>query len=141
MQMKWWKSPWLLTVLIAVVIVAGSNWYIEEIMQEDTVPEDIVKSRLETMYQGTVQQMTEGDAGYEAEILRNGALYSATVDHKTGKVKAMALLKEAEPEVAVVPEEVKERPEVEEKKPEILKPAPKPERVSFDSVYVYFFIL
>lgn len=121
--MKWLKSPWVLTVLLAVVIVAGSNWYIDEIMQEDTVPEDIMKSRLETMYQGTVQRMTESLDGYEAEILRNGALYSATVDHKTGKVKAMKLLKEAEPEIAVAP---KEEPVEEKPEPETVKPAADP---------------
>ncbi len=127
--MKWLKSPWLLTVFFAIVIAVGSNWYIEQIMQEDTVPEDVMKSRLETMYQGTVQKMSEGDDGYEAEILRNGALYSATVDHKTGKVKTMTLLKEAKPDVAVVPKEqplAEEKPVVTEPKPEVIKPAPAP---------------
>lgn len=102
-------------------------------MEEDTVPEDVLKSRLEVMYQGTVQQMTEGDEGYDAEILRNGALYSATVDHKTGKVKALTLLKEAEPDVAKVPEEVQEKPETDKPEPDVegkpepaKKPAPAP---------------
>lgn len=127
MQMKWWKSPWLWTVLLAVVIAAGSNWYIEQIMQDDTVPEEVVKSRLETMYRGKVQQMAEGDDGYEAEIIRNGAVYTAVIDHKNGKVKSMSLVKEAEPDVAVVPE--KEEPPVEkETKPEPeVQPEPKPE--------------
>ncbi|WP_153720699.1 PepSY domain-containing protein [Sporosarcina cascadiensis] len=110
-MMSWWKKPWMLPLLLAVVIVMGSNWYIKQIMHQDAVPKEEVKSRLESMYQGSVEQLTEGADGYEAEIRRNGALYSATVDHKTGKVLALTLLSEAEPEVAVKPEPEAEKAE------------------------------
>ncbi|WP_194841630.1 PepSY domain-containing protein [Sporosarcina obsidiansis] len=131
--MKWWKRPWVLPILLTIVIVAGSNWYIKQLMQEDTVPKEVVKTRLETMYQGSVEQITEVGAGYEAEILRNGALYRATVDHKTGKVRALTLLKEAQPEVAVIPtedeeEKASETPVVENKPARVESdPVPKPQ--------------
>ncbi|WP_301107171.1 PepSY domain-containing protein [Sporosarcina sp.] len=142
--MSWWKKPWVFPILLTVVIVAGSTWYIKQIMQQDVVPKDVVKRSLESMYQGSVEQLTDGTDGYDAEIRRNGALYSATVDHKTGKVLALTLLKEAEPELAVKPEtkdakNAKETPAASVEKPaavplpksgeqqkSIPEPAPKP---------------
>ncbi|AXI00988.1 hypothetical protein DV702_15470 [Sporosarcina sp. PTS2304] len=135
--MGWLKKPLVLTVIIAIVVVAGGNWYIKQMTQEETVPIEEVKMRLESMYQGSVEQLTDADVEYQAEILRNGALYSATVDRKTGKVKTLELLKKAEPTVVVKsePEKPIEKPANEpveepvtpnEKLPVIEKPASQP---------------
>jgi uncharacterized membrane protein YkoI len=89
--MNFTKKPWFIPTLLTVVILLAGGLYIGSLInKKDTISADVIRTQLESMYGGTVDEISvEGDV-YKATMNRNGAIYSAEIDAATGSIVSLA---------------------------------------------------
>ncbi|WP_318614837.1 PepSY domain-containing protein [Sporosarcina sp. YIM B06819] len=84
-------KPWFIPSLLTIVILTVGGLYIASLINEkEPIAADDIRTQLEDMYGGTVDQIAiEGDI-YKVEMTRSGASYSAKVDAVTGSVISLS---------------------------------------------------
>ncbi|MFS0577426.1 PepSY domain-containing protein [Sporosarcina sp. 179-K 3D1 HS] len=96
--MKLVKKPWFIPILLTIVILMVGNIYTNRILsKEEPLPEQEIRTQLETLYGGKVENLTQKGLLYEADIARDGGSYRAEVDATTGKVLSLIQTKETSP--------------------------------------------
>ncbi|MEK3936103.1 PepSY domain-containing protein [Sporosarcina sp. FSL W7-1349] len=96
--MKFVKKPWFIPILLAIVILVVGNIYTNRMLSKDEpLPEQEVRTQLESMYGAQVGPLKQNGSVYEAEISREGGIYRAEIDAVTGKVLALIQTKETSP--------------------------------------------
>ncbi|BAQ09732.1 predicted membrane protein [Bacillus sp. OxB-1] len=96
--MKFVRKPWFIPILLAIVILVVGNIYTNRILSKDEpLPEQEVRTQLESMYGAQVGPLKQNGSVYEAEISREGGIYRAEIDAVTGKVLALIQTKETSP--------------------------------------------
>lgn len=114
--MKIVKKPWFIPLLLTSVILVIGIVYISNLLsQEEQLSSDEIQTRLEAMYEGTVDSLVMKDGVYLAEMTRAGALYTAEVDAVSGNVLSMNQLSDMIIELEPEPE-----PEPEPEQPKVL---------------------
>ncbi len=94
------KKPWFIPTLLTVVILTVGGLYIASLVnKKEPIAADDIRTRLENMYGGTVDQISrEGDV-YKVEMTRSGANYSADIDAVTGSVLSLSQTSEIKEEI------------------------------------------
>lgn len=88
--MKLIKKPWVIPIVLTFVILFAGGLYIGSLItKKEPLSESEIQSRLEAMYGGKVENLLKEKGIYEAELTRNGDVYSAKVDAITGSVLAL----------------------------------------------------
>ncbi len=110
---KFKKNPWFIPILLTIVILTVGGLYIANLInKKEPIATDDIRTRLEDMYGGTVDQISREGNVYKVEMTRSGAGYSAEIDAVTGSVIALSQtseMKEESPQPHVLSEvEVKE---------------------------------
>lgn len=93
--MKIVRKPWFLPVLFTCVIIVAGAFYIGNMLsKEELLSDSQIRAQLETIYGGTVDELSLENDIYQAEMTRNGAVYSAEISGVTGKVLSLMQLSE-----------------------------------------------
>lgn len=94
------KKPWFIPTLLTIIILTAGGLYIASLVnKEEPIAADDIRTRLENMYGGTVEQISrEGDV-YKVEMTRSGANYSADIDAVTGSVISLSQTSEIKEEI------------------------------------------
>jgi uncharacterized membrane protein YkoI len=94
------KKPWFIPTLLTIIILTVGGLYIASLVnKKEPIAADDIRTRLENMYGGTVDQISrEGDV-YKVEMTRSGANYSADIDAVTGSVISLSQTSEIKEEI------------------------------------------
>ena len=85
--MHFLKKPWFIPTLLTLVILTVGGLYIGSLInKKEPIAADDIRTQLENMYGGTVDQIAIEGGVYKAEMTRSGASYSAEIDAMTGSV-------------------------------------------------------
>ena len=128
------RKKWLLPLGLVLLLVIANVFYAESIVsQAETIPSESIQHQVETMYNGKVNDLALHNDIYEANLDRDGSIYTIRIDGETGKVLSV-VLEEPSKELATKQNKEKKEPtESEETKPETPAkqptPEPKPETV------------
>ncbi|GKV69021.1 hypothetical protein NCCP2716_15190 [Sporosarcina sp. NCCP-2716] len=109
-------KKWLFPAILMIIAVLAGVFYMENnISQAETIPSNAIRSQLEVMYNGKVDQLRLDDDNYEAQLTRAGSSYALVIEGDTGKVLSMELVSAA-PDMAAVAAETKAAHDDEDKK-------------------------
>lgn len=91
--MNYFKKPWLIPTLLTIVILTVGGLYITSLIKkEEPITAGEIQAQVESMYGGTVDQMSRKGDIYNVEMTRNGATYSAEINAVTGSVISLSQL-------------------------------------------------
>lgn len=108
------KKRWFIPLIFVIVGVSAAGLYIVSLFEEEEyLSSDEITSRLEQMYEGTVDKIDEKKDFYIAEMTRAGAVYAVEVDAVDGNVLSMKHLRDVEEVTAIVDEVISEEEEQE----------------------------
>ncbi|MFJ7934140.1 PepSY domain-containing protein [Sporosarcina sp. NPDC096371] len=81
------KKPWFIPTLLTIVILTVGGLYIASLInKKEPIAADQIRTQLENMYGGTVDQIAIEGNVYKADMTRSGAKYSAEINAVTGNV-------------------------------------------------------
>ncbi|NYF23317.1 PepSY domain-containing protein [Sporosarcina sp. JAI121] len=106
--MQFFKKSWFIPTLLTIVILMAGGLYIGSLINKKApIAADDIRSQLESMYGGTVDQIVIEDDVYKVEMNRSGASYSAEIDAATGSVLSLVQTGEIKEEIPQVLSETK----------------------------------
>lgn len=95
--MKVLKKQWLLPLLVTILLLVFGVIYIQGLFtNEEHMTQEEIQQQLETMYEGTVGELTFQDGVYSTEITRSGGVYETKINAENGQVLSMALINKIE---------------------------------------------
>jgi uncharacterized membrane protein YkoI len=81
------KKSWFIPALLTLVILTVGGFYIGSLInKKEPIAADDIRTQLESMYGGTVDQIAIENGVYKVEMNRSGVSYSAKIDATTGSV-------------------------------------------------------
>ena len=90
------KKPWFIPIVLTVIIVVVGQLYTSgKLTKAEALPEQEIRSQLETIYDGEVKELVLDGSIYRAIVTKIGAEYEVEVDASTGKVLALFQTKES----------------------------------------------
>ena len=96
-MMKILRKPWALPLIFTIIILVAGGLFIGNLLSKKApLSSEEIQTRLETIYDGKVENLKLENGVYFAEITRSDALYSAEVDAVNGKVLALNQLSKVE---------------------------------------------
>lgn len=95
--MKFIKKQWLLPLLLTIVVLVTGVLFIKSLFtKEEQMTQGEIQQQLESMYEGTVGELTFKDGVYTTEITRPGGVYATKVSAVNGQVLSMTLIDKVE---------------------------------------------
>lgn len=117
-MMKSLRKPWALPLIFTIIILVVGGLFIGNLLTKKApLSSEEIQKRLETIYDGKVENLTLENGVYFAEITRSNVLYSAEVDAVNGKVLALNQLSEMEEVKPQILSEQEVRKEIAKKYP------------------------
>lgn len=114
--MHFFKKPWFIPSLFTLVILTVGGFYIGSLINEqEPIAAEVIRTQLESMYDGSVDQISITNGVYQAEMTRGEAVYAAEVDAVTGSVLSLSQIGEIKEEIPDVLSESKVKEIIEEK--------------------------
>ena len=90
------KKPWFIPIVLTVIIIVAGQLYTSgKLTKAEALPEQEIRSQLETIYDGEVKELVLDGSVYRAIVTKIGAEYDVEVDASTGKVLALFQTKES----------------------------------------------
>jgi len=106
--MRFLKKPWFIPTLFTLIILTVGVFYIGSLInKKEPIAADDIRTRLESMYGGTVDRISLAGGVYKAEMTRGGADYSAEIDATTGSVISLFQTGEVKNEIPNILSEAK----------------------------------
>jgi len=106
--MHFLKKPWFIPSLLTLVLLTVGGFYIGSLInKQEPLAAATIRTQLESMYGGTVDQISITNGVYLAEMTRGEAVYSAEVDATTGSVLSLTQTGEMKEEIPDVLSESK----------------------------------
>ncbi|KAA0955803.1 hypothetical protein FQ087_14535 [Sporosarcina sp. ANT_H38] len=106
--MHFFKKSWIFPSLFTLVILTVGGFYIGSLInKQEPIAAEAIRTQLESMYGGTVDQISITNGVYQAEMTRGEAVYSAEVDAVTGSVLSLSKTGEIKEEIPDVLSESK----------------------------------
>ncbi len=94
------KKPWFIPTLLTIVILTVGGLYIASLInKKEPIAADEIRTQLEDMYGGTVDQISKKGNVYQVDITRSGASYLASVNAVTGSVISIVQTSEMKEEI------------------------------------------
>lgn len=106
------KKPWFIPIVLTVIIVVAGQLYTSgKLTKAEALPEQEIRSQLETIYDGEVKDLILDGSVYKAKVTKTGAEYDVEVDASTGKVLSLFQTKETtKSDIVLETEDDKEAP-------------------------------
>ena len=121
-MMKILRKPWALPLIFTFIILVAGGLFIGNLLTKKApLSSEEIQTRLETIYDGKVENLTLENGVYFAKITRPDALYSAEVDAVNGKVLALNQLSKVEQAKPQILSEQEVREEIAKKYPGEIK--------------------
>ncbi|WP_186668168.1 PepSY domain-containing protein [Sporosarcina sp. BP05] len=106
--MHFLKKSWFIQTLFTLIILTVGGFFIGSLInKKEPIEADDIRSRLESMYGGTVDRISLAGGVYKAEMTRGGADYSAEIDATTGSVLSLFQTGEVKKEIPNILSEAK----------------------------------
>ena len=115
------KKPWFIPIVLTIIIVVVGQLYTSgKLTKAEALPEQEIRSQLETIYDGEVKELVLDGSIYRAIVTKIGAEYDVEVDASTGKVLALFQTKESsKPDIVMDSGEGKDDVNTEEAEPPV----------------------